>query len=86
MAVLVAISKSTLLILQIATLTGNSIFISVFGLGVGYFWPTILGFVAENIPKSGALFLNLMCGAGIFCGIGLHHKPLYLNLKGCLEK
>ena len=52
----------------LATLTGNSIFIGafVFGLGVCYFWPTMLGFVAENIPKSGALGLNLMGGAGMF--------------------
>jgi MFS family permease len=52
----------------LATLTGNSIFIGafVFGLGVCYFWPTMLGFVAENIPDSGALGLNLMGGAGMF--------------------
>lgn len=52
----------------LATLAGNSIFIGafVFGLGVCYFWPTMLGFVAENIPKSGALGLNLMGGAGMF--------------------
>ncbi|AWG22743.1 MFS transporter [Flavobacterium faecale] len=52
----------------LATLTGNSIFIGafVFGLGVCYFWPTMLGFVSENIPDSGALGLNLMGGAGMF--------------------
>ena len=52
----------------LSTLTGNSIFIAafIFGLGVCYFWPTMLGFVAENIPKSGALGLNLMGGAGMF--------------------
>jgi len=52
----------------LATLAGNSIFIGafVFGLGVCYFWPTMLGFVAENIPNSGALGLNLMGGAGMF--------------------
>lgn len=52
----------------LATLTGNAIFFGafVFGLGVCYFWPTMLGFVAENIPKSGALGLNLMGGAGMF--------------------
>ncbi|ALI98019.1 MFS transporter [Rufibacter tibetensis] len=52
----------------LSTLTGNSIFLAaiVFGLGVTYFWPTMIGFVAENIPKSGALGLNLMGGAGMF--------------------
>lgn len=38
----------------------------IFALGVCYFWPTMLGFVNENIPKSGALGLSLMGGAGMF--------------------
>lgn len=52
----------------LSTLTGNAVFFAafIFGLGVCYFWPTMLGFVAENIPKSGALGLNLMGGAGMF--------------------
>src|SRR5688500_19707686 len=37
----------------------------VFGMGVCYFWPTMLGFVAENLPKTGAVGLNLMGGAGM---------------------
>jgi fucose permease len=52
----------------LSTLTGNAIFFAaiIFGLGVCYFWPTMIGFVAENIPRSGALGLNLMGGAGMF--------------------
>jgi MFS family permease len=52
----------------LSTLTGNSIFFAalVFGVGVCYFWPTMIGFVAEYIPKSGALGLNLVGGAGMF--------------------
>ncbi len=48
--------------------SGNMVFVGalVFGMGVCYFWPTMLGFVAEYIPKSGALGLNLMGGAGMF--------------------
>lgn len=48
--------------------TGNMVFAGalVFGLGVCYFWPTMLGFVAENLPKTGAVGLNLMGGAGMF--------------------
>lgn len=47
---------------------GSTIYIGavVFGLGVCYFWPTMLGFVAENLPKTGAVGLNLMGGAGMF--------------------
>lgn len=48
--------------------SGNALFFSavIFGMGVCYFWPTMLGFVNEYIPKSGALGLNLMGGAGMF--------------------
>lgn len=37
----------------------------VFAMGVCYFWPTMLGFVSENVPKSGALGLSLMGGVGM---------------------
>ncbi len=51
-----------------ATSTGNAIFAGalVFGLGCCYFWPCMLGFVSENLPKTGAVGLNLMGGAGMF--------------------
>jgi hypothetical protein len=38
----------------------------VFAAGICFFWPTMLGFVAEYVPKSGALGLSLMGGAGMF--------------------
>lgn len=38
----------------------------IFGLGVCYFWPTMLGFVSENVPKTGAVGINLMGGVGMF--------------------
>ncbi|HVV04606.1 MAG TPA: MFS transporter [Puia sp.] len=38
----------------------------VFAVGICFFWPTMLGFVAEYIPKSGALGLSIMGGAGMF--------------------
>lgn len=37
----------------------------VFAIGVCYFWPTMLGFVAEYVPQSGALGLAIMGGAGM---------------------
>ena len=48
--------------------SGNTLFIGalVFGVGVCYFWPTMLGFVAEYLPKTGSAGLNLMGGAGMF--------------------
>ena len=38
----------------------------VFALGVCFFWPTMLGFVSEYLPNTGALGLSLMGGAGMF--------------------
>jgi len=35
-----------------------------FAIGVCYFWPTMLGFTSEYIPRSGALGLSLLGGAG----------------------
>jgi MFS family permease len=37
----------------------------MFAIGVCYFWPTMLSFVAEYMPKSGALGLSIMGGAGM---------------------
>jgi MFS family permease len=46
---------------------GNMIFVGalVFGIGVCYFWPTMLGFVSETMPRTGAVGINLMGGAGM---------------------
>ena len=38
----------------------------VFAAGVCFFWPTMLGFVSEYLPNTGALGLSLMGGAGMF--------------------
>ncbi len=48
--------------------TGNTLFVGaiIFGMGVCYFWPTMLGFVSENLPETGAVGLNFMGGAGMF--------------------
>ncbi len=37
---------------------------AVFAVGICYFWPTMLGFVAEYVPRSGALGLAVMGGIG----------------------
>ena len=41
---------------------------TVFAIGVAYFWPNMLGVVAEKIPTSGALGLALMGGFGFLGG------------------
>lgn len=38
---------------------------AVFAIGVTYFWPTMLGYVAEYLPRTGALGLSIMGGTGM---------------------
>ncbi len=47
---------------------------TVFALGVCYFWPTMLGVVAERVPRSGALGLGLMGTVGM-ATVGLVTAP-----------
>jgi hypothetical protein len=37
-----------------------------FAMGVCYFWPNMIGFVAEKIPLSGALGMSIVGGIGMF--------------------
>ena len=37
-----------------------------FAIGVCYFWPTMIGFVAQRIPLSGALGMSIIGGVGMF--------------------
>ena len=48
--------------------SGNMLFAGalIFGMGVCYFWPTMIGFVSENLPETGAVGLNFMGAAGMF--------------------
>lgn len=52
----------------LSTLTGGGLFLAaiVFALGVTYFWPTMLGFVSEYIPKSGSLGIAVVGAMGMF--------------------
>lgn len=47
--------------------TGNIVYIGaiLFALGVTCFWPTMIGFVAEQCPNTGALGMSLIAGFGI---------------------
>lgn len=59
----------TLAGLWLLTITSGGItFVAaaVFAVGVTFFWPTMLGFVAEYLPETGALGLSIMGGAGMF--------------------
>ena len=47
--------------------SGNMTFVAaaVFAIGITFFWPTMISFVAEYIPQSGALGLSIMGGLGM---------------------
>lgn len=59
---------SALGLYMLGHVSGNMLFVgaAIFGIGVCYFWPTMLGFVSEYLPKTGAVGINLMGGAGMF--------------------
>jgi len=48
--------------------TGGMVYVAavLFAIGVMYFWPTMLGFTSENMPKTGALGMSIMGAAGMF--------------------
>jgi len=59
---------STIGIYLFSSQTGGMTYLAAitFAMGVAFFWPTMIGFVAENIPKSGALGLSVIGGVGMF--------------------
>lgn len=59
---------STLGIFLMSQAQGNTIYLAaaLFAVGVTYFWPTMIGCVAEYAPKTGALGMSLIGGAGMF--------------------
>ncbi|WP_223548904.1 sugar MFS transporter [Aestuariivivens sp. NBU2969] len=52
----------------LSSATGTMVIVAaaIFAIGVTFFWPTMLGFVAEYLPETGALGLSIMGGAGMF--------------------
>lgn len=59
---------ATIGIYLFSTQTGSMAYVAAvfFALGVCYFWPTMIGFVAERIPLSGALGMSIVGGVGMF--------------------
>jgi putative MFS transporter len=59
---------TTIGIFLLSTLTGSTVYLGavVFALGVCFFWPNMIGFVAEKIPKSGALGMSIVGAIGMF--------------------
>lgn len=59
---------ATLAIFLMSSATGGMVYVAaiLFAIGTMYFWPTMIGFIGEYVPKTGALGMSLMGGAGMF--------------------
>ncbi len=62
---------STIGLYMFSTMTGAMVYVAAifFGLGIAYFWPNMIGFVAKYIPKSGALGLSVVGAMGMFANV-----------------
>ena len=58
---------TTLGVFLLSIATGGMTYLAaiIFAIGVCYFWPTMIGFVAEYLPKTGALGMSIVGGAGM---------------------
>ena len=55
-------------IYMMSTMDGTMLYVAAvfYALGICYFWPNMIGFIAENLPQTGALGLSIMGGIGMF--------------------
>lgn len=59
---------ATIGVFLFSTQTGAMAYIAavVYALGIAYFWPNMIGFIADKIPKSGALGMSIVGAVGMF--------------------
>lgn len=59
---------ATLGLFLLSTLTGSMAYLAavVFGMGVCYFWPNMIGFTAEKMPLTGAIGMSVVGAFGMF--------------------
>lgn len=59
---------ATIGIYMFSVVTGPSAYLAaiVFAIGVCYFWPVMVGAVAQRVPLSGALGMSIIGGVGMF--------------------
>ena len=78
---------SALGLFMLSSTTGAMVYVSamVFAIGVTYFWPTMIGFTGEKMPKTGALGMSLVGGAGMF-GVSLWNPIIGGWLDSVKEK
>ncbi len=59
---------ATIGILLLSMFTGGLVYVAafIFALGISFFWPNMIGFIAEKIPASGALGMSIVGAFGMF--------------------
>ncbi|MGZ8524120.1 MAG: MFS transporter [Chitinophagaceae bacterium] len=59
---------ATIGIYMFSTVTGPMAYVAavVFALGICYFWPVMIGSVAQRVPRSSALGMSIVGGVGMF--------------------
>lgn len=64
---LISAILATLGLFLFTTITGPAVYgvAILFALGVAYFWPNMIGFVADYMPKSGALGMSVVGAVGM---------------------
>jgi MFS family permease len=80
LALSAAIAALGLVSLSLATGVLILVAATLYGFGKTFFWPTMLGVVAEQFPKGGALTLNMISGVGMM-GVGILGMSLLGNLQ-----
>ncbi|MBA4066981.1 MAG: MFS transporter [Isosphaera sp.] len=80
LAVSSALAIAGLFSLSLATGALILVAATLYGFGKTFFWPTMLGVVAERFPKGGALTLNAISGLGMLA-VGILGAPLLGNVQ-----
>ena len=77
---------ATLGIFLLLNTTGAMTYVAtaVFAIGLTYFWPTMIGFVGEYLPKTGALGMSIIGGFGMF-GVSIWNPIIGKWLDGARE-
>ncbi len=59
---------ATIGVLLFSTQTGSLAYVAavVYALGIAYFWPNMIGFIADKIPESGAFGMSIIGAVGMF--------------------
>lgn len=59
---------ATIGVFLFSTQTGAMAYVAaiIYALGIAYFWPNMIGFIVDKIPKSGALGMSVIGAVGMF--------------------